>query len=221
MNSLKNKSNYTVLDIYNILYNSFGPQGWWPGDSKFEILVGAILTQNTTWKNVEKSIANLKKRNLMSFEMILDLDEKDLAMAIKSSGFYNQKAKRLKNVLLEIKSKYGSFEDFLKMEKDDARKFLLSQNGIGKETADSIILYAMEKPAFVVDAYTFRIFKRFGFNIGMDYEFIKNKVEEDLNRDVEKMKEFHALLVELGKTYCKKVPKCDNCPLEQFCEKNV
>lgn len=221
MNSLRSRNNQKLLDIYQILFDFFGPQGWWPGDSKFEILVGAVLTQNTSWKNVEKSIKNLKEKNLLTFEKMANMDERELAMAIKSSGFYNQKAKRLKNLLIAIVSTYGSFEEFLKIGTDEARKFLLSQKGIGKETADSIILYAMERPVFVVDAYTFRIFERFGFKTDRDYDRIREEIEEAFKYDVSKLKEFHALLVELGKNKCKKIPICNECPLNKLCQKNI
>lgn len=221
MNSLRSRNNQKLLDIYQILFDFFGPQGWWPGESKFEILVGAVLTQNTSWKNVEKSIKNLKEKNLLNFEKMAGMDERELAMAIKSSGFYNQKAKRLKNLLIAIVSKYGSFEEFLKIGTNEARKFLLSQEGIGRETADSIILYAMERPVFVVDAYTFRIFERFGFKTDRDYDRIREGIEEAFNFDVSKLKEFHALLVELGKSKCKKIPLCQECPLNRLCQKNI
>lgn len=219
MSSLKSRNEGTLLNIYKILLDYFGPQGWWPGESRFEILVGAVLTQNTSWKNVEKSIKNLKDKGLLNFDKMNSMDERELAYEIRSSGFYNLKARRLKNLLNAISAKFGTFEEFLKINIDDARNFLLSQNGIGKETADSIILYAMDKPVFVVDAYTFRIFERFGIKTDGDYEFVRNMVEEAFNHDVEKLKEFHALLVALGKSKCKKIPLCDECPLNKYCEK--
>ncbi|MGC8663471.1 MAG: endonuclease III domain-containing protein [Thermoplasmata archaeon] len=221
MNSLKNKNSLSIQDLYNLLYSLFGPQRWWPAKTKFEVIVGAVLTQNTSWKNVEKSILNLKRKGLLNFQKMVDLDEKDLAEYVKSSGFYKQKAKRLKNLVMAIKNNYGTLENFLKEDIYNARNFLLSNKGIGKETADSIILYAIEKPIFVVDAYTLRIFKRLGFKIENDYEGTRKIVEKQLNKNVNDLKEFHALLIELGKKYCKKLPLCESCPLNNFCEKNV
>ncbi|MGC8619832.1 MAG: endonuclease III domain-containing protein [Thermoplasmata archaeon] len=220
MNSLKNKNNFSISDLYSFLYNAFGPQGWWPADTKFEVIVGAILTQNTSWKNVEKSIKNLKLKNLLDFNVIYNLSVEVLANEIKSSGFYRQKANRLKSLIYSIHSNYGSLENFLNQEVNEARKFLLSIKGIGKETADSIILYAMDKPVFVVDSYTLRIFKRIGFDL-RDYETIKMQIEKNFNYNTENLKEFHALLVELAKRYCKKSPSCDTCPINHFCEKNI
>lgn len=220
MNSLKNRNNNSIIDLYKILFSIFGPQGWWPADSKFEVIIGAILTQNTSWKNVEKSIKNLKSLGLLDFDKIIKMDKNELALAIKSSGFYNQKSDRIKTLLERIKEKYKSLENFLQEDPEKARNFLLSIKGIGKETADSIILYAMDKPYFVVDAYTKRFFKRFGIDMD-DYETIRKNVENSLDHDLQKLKEFHALIVELSKNYCKKIPKCEICPLNDKCDKNV
>ncbi len=210
-----------IKNIYNILFESFGPQHWWPGETKFEIVVGAVLTQNTSWKNVEKSIKELKDNNLLEFEKILNVDENVLQEKIRSSGFYKQKAQRLKNLVMKIKEKYGTFENFLE---NGEREFLLNIKGIGMETADSILLYAMDKPYFVVDAYTLRIFKRYGIIDNDDkknYENVRKLVEETFNKNVKDLQEFHALLVKLGKEYCRKNPRCDNCPLREKCKKKV
>ncbi len=210
-----------IKNIYNILFESFGPQHWWPGETKFEIVVGAVLTQNTSWKNVEKSIKELKENNLLEFEKILNVDENVLQEKIRSSGFYKQKAQRLKNLVIKIKEEYGTFENFLE---NGEREFLLNIKGIGMETADSILLYAMDKPYFVVDAYTLRIFKRYGIIDNEDkknYENVRKLVEETFNKNVKDLQEFHALLVKLGKEYCRKVPRCDNCPLREKCKKKI
>jgi len=210
-----------IKNIYNVLFESFGPQHWWPGETKFEIVVGAVLTQNTSWKNVEKSIKELKDNNLLEFEKILNVDENVLMEKIRSSGFYKQKAQRLKNLVMKIKEKYGTFENFLE---NGEREFLLDIKGIGMETADSILLYAMDKPYFVVDAYTLRIFKRYGIIDNDDkknYENVRRMVEETFNKNVKDLQEFHALLVKLGKEYCRKNPRCDNCPLKEKCKKKI
>jgi len=210
-----------IKNIYNILFESFGPQHWWPGETKFEIVVGAVLTQNTSWKNVEKSIKELKENNLLEFEKILNVNENVLQEKIRSSGFYKQKARRLKNLVMKIKEKYGTFENFLE---NGEREFLLNIKGIGMETADSILLYAMDKPYFVVDAYTLRIFKRYGIIDNDDkknYENVRKLVEETFNKNVKDLQEFHALLVKLGKEYCRKNPGCDSCPLREKCKKKV
>lgn len=210
-----------IKNIYNILFESFGPQHWWPGETKFEIVVGAVLTQNTSWKNVEKSIKELKDNNLLAFEKILNVAENFLQEKIRSSGFYKQKAQRLKNLVMKIKEEYGTFENFLE---NGEREFLLNIKGIGMETADSILLYAMDKPYFVVDAYTLRIFKRYGIidnDEKKNYENVRKLVEETFNKNVKDLQEFHALLVKLGKEYCRKNPNCDNCPLREKCKKKV
>ncbi len=210
-----------IREIYRILYENFGSQHWWPGETKFEIVIGAVLTQNTSWKNVERSIAELKSRNLLDYEKVLNVDENELSEIIKSSGFYKQKASRLKELVLKIKENYGTFENFLKK---GERDFLLSIKGIGMETADSILLYAMDRPYFVVDAYTLRIFKRTGLTDNeqkKNYEKIREMVEKAFQKNVKDLQELHALLVKLGKEYCKKKPVCDACPLKEKCEKNI
>ncbi len=210
-----------IKEIYRILFEKFGTQNWWPGETKFEIVVGAVLTQNTSWKNVERSIEELKNKDLLDFEKILGMDEKDVSEKIRSSGFYKQKASRLKILVLKIKENYGTFEEFIK--KAD-RNFLLSIKGIGMETADSILLYAMDRPYFVVDSYTFRIFKRIGIidnEKKKNYEKVREMVESAFDKNVKDLQEFHALIVKLGKEYCRKIPICDKCPLREKCEKNI
>ena len=194
-----------LMKIYKKLLSEFGEQKWWPTISKnrrFEIIVGAILTQNTAWKNVEKAIRNLDKKNMLSKESIKNIPEKDLALLIKPAGYYNQKAKKLKLV--------ANFKDRI------TRENLLGIWGIGKETADSILLYAYDRPYFVIDAYTKRIMKRIGFKED-SYEELQNLFQNNLPKDVKIYKEFHALLVELGKRYCMKKPKCDKCPVKDVC----
>ncbi|MBS3067549.1 endonuclease [Candidatus Micrarchaeota archaeon] len=184
-----------LLSIYKELLNQFGQQKWWPADSAFEVVVGAILTQNTNWKNVEKAIANLKNENKLNEKAILEITISELENLIRSSGFYKQKAERLK---LATK-KWFELKDKNDLSIDVLRKELLSVKGIGKETADSIILYAFEKPIFVIDAYTRRFCKKY-FNFeSKNYDEYRTFFEDNLSQDLELFKEYHALIVEWAK----------------------
>jgi endonuclease III related protein len=206
----------TYLQIYDILYSFFGPQGWWPGDTAFEVAVGAILTQNTNWGNVSKAIINLKSGGLLSFEALQALPYADLAYLIRPSGYYNLKAKRLKNLLQMILEKYqGELELLLQDDVTRGRENLLSVQGIGPETADSILLYAGNQPLFVVDAYTHRIFSRHNLLADeSDYDSIQETFMHMLPADSSLFNEYHALIVRLGKEYCRKTkPLCEDCPL--------
>jgi len=207
----------TLKDIYKTLLNHFGSQNWWPAETPFEVIVGAILTQNTAWKNVEKSINLLKQKGLLLPEPLLSMADEELAAYIKSSGFYNLKAKRLKNFLAFFQ-RYNFDLDILR-ETPSLREKLLSIEGIGKETADSIMLYAMNIPVFVVDAYTKRIFFRLGFINSEDasYDDVQHLFHTSLTRDVKIFNEYHALIVEMAKSYCKKKPCCNGCPLVAHC----
>ncbi len=205
-----------LLKIYNSLYNYFGPLKWWPGDTPFEIMVGAILTQNTSWSNVEKALDNLKKENLLEPRKLYYLHQEELAQLIKPSGYYNIKARRLKNFInLFINDFEGSAEKMFSGDSGELRKKLLNVNGIGPETADSILLYAGKKPFFVVDAYTKRVFSRHKL-ISKDstYYQIQEFFDNNLNRDVKLFNEFHAQIVMLGKTICtSRNPDCAKCPI--------
>lgn len=205
-----------LLEIYNKLFNTFGPQHWWPGETPFEIMIGAILTQNTNWRNVEKAIGNLKSAGFFSPAQMLELPYQKLANLIKPSGYYNQKAKKLKNFLKFFKEEYGfSIEKMRSEEILTIREKLLHINGVGKETADSIILYALEKPIFVVDAYTYRVLSRHNI-IPEDatYEEIQELFMNNLEHDVQLFNEYHALFVKVGKEFCKRKPDCEGCPLK-------
>lgn len=205
--------------IYKILYNILGPQHWWPGETPFEIAIGAILTQHTNWSNVKKAIDNLKKHNLLNPFELHKLSETMLSKLIKSSGYYRIKAKRLKSFIDFLINEYDG--EILNMKKEETlilRKKLLSIHGIGKETADSILLYAVEKPIFVIDAYTKRILMRHNISIGNnsydDYQVLFHK---SLKKDLKVFNEYHALLVKIGKTFCKThKPLCNKCPLENI-----
>jgi len=204
-------------EIYDRLLKHFGPQHWWPGDGAFEVMIGAILTQNTNWTNVEKAINNLRTAKVLSPEILNLIDTEKLAQLIKPAGYYNIKAKRLKNFIKWLMDTYdGDLKRMFKTNLSTLREGLLSISGIGPETADSILLYAAKKPSFVVDAYTYRIFSR--HNLIPDettYDEIKSFFEDNLPDDVALFNEYHALIVRLGKEYCKKSkPLCEKCPLK-------
>lgn len=208
----------TLTDIYNRLYSAFGPRHWWPGDSPFEVVVGAILTQNTNWKNVEKAIQNLKDAGEFTPERLHEIDIHKLAGLIKPAGYFNVKAKRLKKFINWLFKNYdGSLSQMFAQELAPLRERLLSVNGIGPETADSILLYAGNKPTFVVDAYTHRILSRHNLipQESMYYD-IKAFLEENLPEDVKLYNEYHALLVQLGKEYCRPKKRCESCPLREM-----
>uniref|UniRef100_A0A7C3UU50 Endonuclease III domain-containing protein n=1 Tax=candidate division WOR-3 bacterium TaxID=2052148 RepID=A0A7C3UU50_UNCW3 len=203
--------------IYQILFDHFGPQGWWPGETELEIIIGAILTQNTSWKNVEKAIKNLKEKNLLEIKKLSRIRKDTLAQLIRPAGYFNIKSERIKEIVKFLVKRYnGNLSALKRKEGDVLRRELLSVKGIGKETADSILLYALKKPFFVVDAYTKRILSRHNL-ITKDatYDEIQNFFHKNLPREEKVYNEFHALLVRLGKTYCRKKPNCSNCPLFQ------
>jgi len=205
-----------LINLYQKLYQCFGPQYWWPGETPSEIAVGAILTQNTNWGNVERAIENLKIQNALSAKSIHEMPVRKLSELIRPAGYFNIKAKRLKSFINFLVNNYnGSMK---RMKNDDLyslREKLLSINGIGPETADSILLYALEKPIFVIDAYTKRVLSRHRI---MEHDEPYDKFQElfhsSLKRDVKLFNEYHALFVRTGKTFCKrKKPLCDACPL--------
>jgi len=200
--------------IYNKLLKHFGRQAWWPADSPFEVIVGAILTQNTNWRNVEKAILNLKAARVLRPAPLLKVSNAKLERLIRPSGFYKQKAKRLKGF---IKEYHGKSVPRLRSGQGMSREELLAIKGIGPETADSILLYAFEEPTFVVDAYTRRIGQRVGLFDFDDYHEIKDYFEKNLPKNLEMYKEYHALLVELAKTYCRTKPQCRKCPINKLC----
>ncbi|MBI5195257.1 MAG: endonuclease III domain-containing protein [Nitrospirae bacterium] len=213
---INHKKNLT--GIYNTLYRAFGPQHWWPGDTPFEIAVGAILTQNTNWGNVEKAINNIKKQNALHAKTLHDMPHQELTALIRSAGYFNIKAKRLREFLKFLLNHYeGSMK---KMEKEDAHELrhqLLEVNGIGPETADSILLYALNKPVFVVDAYTKRVLSRHKIiPEKATYHEIQELFHKNLPEDIKLFNEYHALFVIVGKDYCKPKPKCEKCPLKKI-----
>ena len=205
-----------LLRIFRLLLASFGKRYWWPGESQLEIAVGAILTQNTSWKNVEKAIDNLKKKRLLDVKRLYEIDTARLSGIIKPAGFFNIKALRLKNFIQVIYEKHSAaMQDLAELDMDSLRKLLLGINGIGCETADSIILYAFNKPIFVVDAYSKRFLKHHKLYDGnTDYHDIQRFFMENLPNDTYLFNEFHALIVYLCQHYCKKIPQCGKCPLK-------
>ena len=207
-----------ILKIYHILLKYFGKQGWWPARTRFEVMVGAILTQNTNWKNVEKAIANLRKAKALSPEKMSRLTRAKLRGYIRPSGFYRQKAERLAGFLDFLKGYKYNLSRLFSGDPACLRAKLLQLKGIGPETADSIMLYAGNKPFFVVDAYTKRIFARLGLIADSEeYEEVRNFFQDKLPKKAGLYNEYHALIVELAKKYCRKEPACKGCPLACMC----
>jgi endonuclease-3 related protein len=208
-----------LLEIYELLFRSYGPRHWWPAETPFEVCVGAILTQNTSWRNVEKAIANLKGTGLLSPQALRDVPVERLAEVIRPAGFFNLKAKRLKAFIGWLFASHaGSLERLFAGEWPMLREELLAVPGIGPETCDAILLYAGGKPSFVVDAYTRRLFAGLGL-IPEDagYEDVRALFMENLPLDPALFNEYHALIVEHGKEHCRKRPRCAGCSLHVLC----
>jgi len=227
----------TPQKLYEILQKKFGDLNWWPmdrsyhiknkSDPRFEVIIGAVLTQNTAWSNVEKALDNLKSKKMLDINHISNLKIKELSTLIKPSGFFNQKADRVKNLSNYLLKNYnGNLDDFFNRDIKTIRKELLSLNGIGPETADSIILYAGNLPVFVVDAYTKRICERIPLNTDLTYDSIQRFFETELTKNFDKSdlvkiyNQLHAMIVILAKDYCKKKPACSDCPLKNYCSFN-
>ena len=208
-----------LQEVYQRLLDAFGPQKWWPGDTRFEMMVGAILVQNTNWQNVERAIGNLREAELLDPHALYEVPEEELQELIRPAGYYRVKAKRLRGLLRFLVERYdGSIEAIFRTPLADLRQELLGVNGVGPETADSILLYAGGLPIFVVDAYTHRILGRHGWiDLESDYHQIQEFFHDRLPADAPMFNEFHALLVYLGKHYCKKArPLCETCPLKSM-----
>ncbi|RUM37179.1 MAG: endonuclease III domain-containing protein [Desulfobulbus sp.] len=205
-----------LQEIYRLLFDHFGPQDWWPGDSPFEIMVGAILTQNTHWQNVEKAITNLKSADLLSLAALSAVPVEDLAGYIRPAGYYNIKAARLRNLFSMLNEHWdGDLSCFLQQPAAILSEHLLAVKGIGPETADAIILYAAKQPVFVVDNYTHRILARHEvIPEECGYFEIQEILTDNLEENTQYFNEYHALLVRVGKEFCKKTrPQCEECPL--------
>jgi len=206
-------------DVYQRLFDALGPQHWWPGETPFEIIVGAVLTQNTNWQNVEKAIGNLREADLLEPAALYTVPVEELEELLRPAGYFRIKARRLRSLLAYIMDRYGGELDAMFATGMGAlREELLAVNGIGPETADSILLYAGGLPAFVVDAYTHRILSRHGWiELEADYHQIQDFLQSRLPDDPVLFNEFHALLVFVGKHYCRKrAPQCDQCPLRDM-----
>jgi endonuclease-3 related protein len=212
------------VEVYDLLFEYFGPQGWWPASTSLEVIVGAILTQNTSWHNVEKAILNLKEAGLLSLEGLLGVAPDDLAELIRPSGYYNVKARKLKAMVSFLQDNcQGDLDVLFARPLDELRRDLLSVYGVGPETADSILLYAGGLPSFVVDAYTRRVFQRLSLvSEGDSYEDIRGFFMERLPSSPQLYNEYHALIVALAKDICTvRNPKCNICPLNSLCSFHV
>ena len=212
-----------LRQVYERLRGSFGHAGWWPGDSPFEICVGAILVQNTAWANVERTLDGLRKRRLLSFRGLDRLSESRLAPLLRSSGTFRVKARRLRAFLDFLSSEYGGRAEAMRSEPPaELRLALLAVPGIGPETADSILLYAANHPSFVVDAYTRRVFTRLGLLAGAEsYAEVQRFFEGHLPREAALYSDYHAQVVRLGKDFCRPRPRCPDCPLRDLCPASV
>ena len=208
-----------LRQIYGRLYAAYGPQHWWPADSPFEVVVGAILTQSAAWVNVEKAIESLRAAGILSPEALLRVDLDELARLIHPAGYYNAKARKLKAFLEMLFDRHsGRLDALFALPLPQLRQELLATHGIGQETADSIVLYAAEKPAFVIDAYTRRVFSRLGLEPPSDsYPSWQAMFSEALPPDVQLFNEYHALIDRHAKTVCRKAPLCDQCCLRDIC----
>ena len=212
---IKKSNGQSLIHIYNKLLNEFGNRDWWPAESQFEVVIGAILTQNVSWKNVKKAIDNLKKAKLLDVKKLFESDINEIAPLIKSSRYYNQKAQRIKKFLEFLYNEYDG--DLKKMAHEDTfilRAKLLKLNGFGPETVDSVLLYSCDKPVFVVDSYTKRIFSRYGFlNLDDTYDEVQDFFITNLPIDLDIFNDYHAQIVHLGNSICKKDPICNKCPI--------
>lgn len=204
-----------LMALYEASFAAVGPLHWWPGRTRFEVCVGAILTQNTAWRNVKRAIDNLKRARVLSPRAMRDIPQQELAQLIVPSGYYNMKAGKLKNFVNMLFDGYGgSLDRLFARDRMELREILLGVNGIGKETADSMVLYAAGKPIFVIDAYTRRILSRHGLaRADADYDELRLLFEDNLPADARLFNEYHAQIVFVGHHYCKKTPQCGACPL--------
>ncbi len=205
-----------IRESYNALFARWGAQHWWPGDTRLEMMLGAVLTQNTAWTNVEKAIANLRKNNALRLEALEKASVDQLAEWIRPAGYFNQKARYIKGMVETISEEFGgSLNRLFTLDTPTLRKELLSWKGIGPETADSILLYAGKRPVFVVDAYTRRILTRHRWcDKKTSYNEIARRFTDNLPEDTGLFNEYHALIVRLAKEHCRTKPQCNGCPLE-------
>lgn len=211
---------FDLESVYQALFQHYGAQGWWPADTPFEVMLGAVLTQNTAWRNVESAIRNLRQAGLLSPESILSCPDDALARLLRPSGYFNVKARRLKNLCCFLQQ--TDYRKTFEMATADLRQALLAINGIGPETADDILLYAYERPVFVIDAYTRRLFSRLGLVSGNEsYEALRNRFETALDSDTAVYNEYHALIVWHAKEICRTKPLCQSCVLHHGCRYGI
>ncbi|MCL4451270.1 MAG: hypothetical protein M1327_01420 [Candidatus Thermoplasmatota archaeon] len=203
--------------LYNKLNEYFGDLHWWPAETNDEILIGSILTQNTSWKNVEKAILELKKDNLLSLPGIAEADVDAISLRIRSAGFFRQKASRIKSIATRIVDQYGRIDAMQSLTTQDLVGFFGGLKGIGQETLDSILLYVFNRPVMIVDTYTRRIISRINYPEEAVDEKIMENALSDLRHSISVLKNYHACLVELGKRFCRKSPDCTECPLNSVC----
>lgn len=211
-----------MLDIYEKLFDHFGARHWWPGDTSLEVCIGAILTQSVAWKNVEKAISNLKQQNLLDWENLKRASAEDIEPYIIPTRFYKMKAKKIVSFVRFVEENYGSLEKMFSENLEVLRPALLKVWGLGPETVDSILLYAGEKPTFVIDAYTKRIFSRLGaIDADISYEDLRSYFQDALPKEAPLYNEYHALIDGLGHHIClNKKPRCMDCPLNELCNFN-
>ena len=207
-----------LVEVYDRLYRAWGPQGWWPGRTATEMVVGAVLTQNTAWSNVEKALLRLKAARALSLRKLYEAPLAEVEDWVRPAGFYRVKARRVRALAALVMESYqGRLSLLLREEPARLRTFLLGVHGIGPETADSILLYAAGAPYFVVDAYTRRVLSRHGWlHEPASYEAVADLFEVALPREAQLYNEFHALIVRLGKTHCRAKPRCEGCPLNSM-----
>ena len=212
--------NYPVnlKPLFQHLFDAYGPQHWWPGETAHEMIIGAMLVQNTNWNNVKRAIDNLREAGLLDPHALVAIPVEELEELLRPAGYFRIKARRLRNLMEWLVDRYdGSLERMFQTPLVELRRELLAVNGVGPETADSILLYAGRLPTFVVDTYTHRVLARHGWvDFDAGYETIKELFESSLPDDVQLFNEFHALLVRVGKQHCKKQPLCDGCPLARL-----
>ncbi|QUM85721.1 endonuclease III domain-containing protein [Moritella sp. 28] len=220
MNHIGQANKPTMINnMFTQLQHYYGYQAWWPADSEYEMMVGAILTQNTNWKNVEKALTNLSEQ--LTPPQILAMPLNTLAQLIRPSGYYNQKAIKLKALTLWYQEYNFDISQARHIEGTTLRNELLAVNGIGPETADCILVYALDKPFFIIDNYTRRILHRIGLELPTGYDKLRLMLEHNIPRNITTYQQYHALLVEHAKRYCTKIPQCEHCPLSECCQKKI
>lgn len=210
---------YPCIKIYQKLLDYYGYQSWWPAMSDYEMLIGAMLTQNTNWRNVDKAFANLGDK--LTPQAIAEMTHDELAALIRPAGYYNQKAERIKLFTEWFRQYDYDVNQIKKLPLSQLRPMLLNLKGVGKETADCMLVYAFDKPSFVIDAYTRRLFNRFGYDVPKNYDDFREFIEREIPKDVQLYNEFHALIVVHAKKHCQTKPVCQGCPLENECLKII